>query len=159
MTRNQLFLERGTVGSNPTLSSRFSDRPGEGAGGRVGATYYGEVAERLKAHAWKACEGNPFRGFESHPLRHYSPPGKRLEASVTLDPIGVIYLGGATSLGAIAYQNIAPTASGGAGKIRIRNGSLVGPRATWPCEPRQIRKEAAVAVVLVCCEITQQFCL
>ena len=29
----------------------------------------GEVAERLKAHAWKACVGFPYRGFESLPLR------------------------------------------------------------------------------------------
>ena len=30
---------------------------------------YGEVAERLKAHAWKVCIGNPYPGFESLPLR------------------------------------------------------------------------------------------
>ena len=31
----------------------------------------GEVAEWLKAHAWKACvRGNSYREFESHPLRH-----------------------------------------------------------------------------------------
>jgi hypothetical protein len=32
---------------------------------------YGEMAERLKAHAWKACvRGNSYRGFESLSLRH-----------------------------------------------------------------------------------------
>lgn len=31
---------------------------------------YGEMAERLKAHAWKACvRGNLYRGFESRSLR------------------------------------------------------------------------------------------
>ena len=29
----------------------------------------GEVAERFKAHAWKACVGFPYRGFESLPRR------------------------------------------------------------------------------------------
>ena len=33
----------------------------------------GEVAEWFKAHAWKACVANPYRGFESPPLRHSSP--------------------------------------------------------------------------------------
>ena len=28
------------------------------------------MAEWLKAHAWKACKGKPFHGFESHSLRH-----------------------------------------------------------------------------------------
>ncbi len=27
------------------------------------------MAERLKAHAWKACIGNPYPGFESLSLR------------------------------------------------------------------------------------------
>ena len=32
---------------------------------------YGQVAERLKAHAWKVCIGlTPYRGFESRPVRH-----------------------------------------------------------------------------------------
>ena len=30
----------------------------------------GEVSERSKEHAWKVCIGNPYRGFESLPLRH-----------------------------------------------------------------------------------------
>ncbi len=29
----------------------------------------GEVSEWLKEHAWKACVGSPYRGFESRPLR------------------------------------------------------------------------------------------
>jgi hypothetical protein len=33
----------------------------------------GEVAEWLKAHAWKACVRlKPYRGFESRSLRHRS---------------------------------------------------------------------------------------
>ncbi len=31
----------------------------------------GEVAEWSKARAWKARVANPYRGFESHPLRHF----------------------------------------------------------------------------------------
>ena len=35
---------------------------------------YGQVAERLKAHAWKVCIGlTPYRGFESRPVRHLVP--------------------------------------------------------------------------------------
>ena len=30
------------------------------------------MSEWLKAHAWKACVGEPYRGFESHSLRHVS---------------------------------------------------------------------------------------
>ena len=34
--------------------------------------YNGEVAEWLKAHAWKACKREKlFRGFESLPHRNY----------------------------------------------------------------------------------------
>jgi hypothetical protein len=35
----------------------------------------GEVSERSKEHAWKACIRvyNAYRGFESHPLRHFNP--------------------------------------------------------------------------------------
>ena len=32
----------------------------------------GEVAEWFKAHAWKACVANPYRGFKSLPLRQIS---------------------------------------------------------------------------------------
>ena len=32
----------------------------------------GEMAEWFKAHAWKACVANPYRGFESPSLRHIS---------------------------------------------------------------------------------------
>lgn len=33
----------------------------------------GEVTERLKVHAWKACVRlKPYRGFESRLLRHFS---------------------------------------------------------------------------------------
>ncbi len=39
--------------------------------GLSGGFEYGEVAERLKAHAWKVCIGNPYPGFESLPLRHF----------------------------------------------------------------------------------------
>ena len=35
-----------------------------------GSPPIGEVSERLKEHAWKVCIGNPYRGFESLPLRH-----------------------------------------------------------------------------------------
>ena len=31
--------------------------------------FLGEVSERSKEHAWKVCVGNPYRGFESLPLR------------------------------------------------------------------------------------------
>lgn len=31
---------------------------------------YGELAERFKAPSWKGGVGNPYRGFESHVLRH-----------------------------------------------------------------------------------------
>ena len=31
----------------------------------------GEVSERVKEHAWKVCIGNPYRGFESLPLRQF----------------------------------------------------------------------------------------
>ena len=34
----------------------------------------GEVAEWFKAHAWKACAPNRYRGFESLPLRHVPQP-------------------------------------------------------------------------------------
>ena len=30
------------------------------------------MTERLKVHAWKACVGNPYRGFESLSLRQES---------------------------------------------------------------------------------------
>ena len=33
---------------------------------------FGEMAEWLKAHAWKACVGYPYRGFESPSLRSFS---------------------------------------------------------------------------------------
>ena len=33
---------------------------------------FGEVSEWSKEHAWKVCIGNPYRGFESLPLRHLS---------------------------------------------------------------------------------------
>ena len=36
----------------------------------IGTTLFnGEMAERLKAHAWKVCIGNPYLGFESLSLR------------------------------------------------------------------------------------------
>ena len=35
----------------------------------------------------------------------------------------------------------------------IKFGSFVGPHATWLCETRQVRKEAAVTKYHGCCEI------
>ena len=32
---------------------------------------YGEVPERPKGHAWRACVPKRYRGFESHPLRAF----------------------------------------------------------------------------------------
>ena len=32
------------------------------------------MAEWFKAHAWKACVANPYRGFESLPLRQFFLP-------------------------------------------------------------------------------------
>ena len=42
---------------------------GSTASGKVLSLRGGEVAEWFKAHAWKACVANPYRGFESLPLR------------------------------------------------------------------------------------------
>ncbi len=42
---------------------------GSTASGKVINLRGGEVAEWFKAHAWKACVANPYRGFESLPLR------------------------------------------------------------------------------------------
>ncbi len=43
-------------------------------------THSGEVAERSKALAWKASvRVTPYRGFESHPLRHYTSLFKHLD--------------------------------------------------------------------------------
>ena len=45
---------------------------GSAASGMVSGLRGGEVAEWFKAHAWKACVANPYRGFESLPLRQIS---------------------------------------------------------------------------------------
>jgi hypothetical protein len=47
-----------------------------GVGGTFGLStccgFFGEVSERPKEHAWKACNrSNPVRGFESPPLRQF----------------------------------------------------------------------------------------
>ena len=43
-------------------------------------THSGEVAEWSKALAWKASvRVTPYRGFESHPLRHYTSLFKYLD--------------------------------------------------------------------------------
>ena len=42
------------------------------ASGMVSSLRGGEVAEWFKAHAWKACVANPYRGFKSLPLRQIS---------------------------------------------------------------------------------------
>ena len=44
------------------------------ASGMVLGLRGGEVAEWFKAHAWKACVANPYRGFESPPLRQFLFP-------------------------------------------------------------------------------------
>ena len=39
--------------------------------------FFGEVSERLKEHAWKACDDRKvIREFESLPLRHFSQSEK-----------------------------------------------------------------------------------
>src|SRR5947199_343471 len=37
---------------------------------QISLTHHGEMAEWFKAHAWKACVGKIYRGFESLSLRH-----------------------------------------------------------------------------------------
>src|SRR5438105_10808536 len=37
---------------------------------QIRITHHGEMAEWFKAHAWKACVGKIYRGFESLSLRH-----------------------------------------------------------------------------------------
>ncbi len=72
---------KGTRGSNPFLSAIF----------RVFEAIFdfiltcGEVSERLKEHAWKACIGlKLYRGFESPPLRQLEGEGRGQVAPATL---------------------------------------------------------------------------
>ena len=59
---------------------------GSVASGMVSSLRGGEVAEWFKAHAWKACVANPYRGFESLPLRQFFLPQSQGVAPGRLHP-------------------------------------------------------------------------
>ena len=61
-----------TAAQNDLLKSVKIDCDESAASGMVSGLRGGEVAEWFKAHAWKACVANPYRGFKSLPLRQIS---------------------------------------------------------------------------------------
>ena len=61
-----------TAAQNDLLKSVKIHCDESAASGMVSSLRGGEVAEWFKAHAWKACVANPYRGFNSLPLRQIS---------------------------------------------------------------------------------------
>ena len=88
----------------------------------------GEVPERPKGHAWRACVPTRYRGFESHPLRFFSPAVHWTRAC--------------------RHANI--SLHGGIGVSGWWTVVIARSRARGHREPRQVRKEAAVPIASLC---------
>src|SRR5690348_4597384 len=69
-----ILLWKFPPGSSPAGALEARPQPGRAAGctkggASLGCAPPGRVAEWFKAHAWKACIREPYRGFESRPFR------------------------------------------------------------------------------------------
>lgn len=92
----------------------------------------GEVTEWLKVHAWNACV-RKYREFESHPLRQFFYISPLLFSWLRhiLLPFGL------------------------SSELISRLGVIAGSCATENHELRQVREEAAVVNLSVCCRVAR----
>ena len=96
------------------------------------------MTERLKVHDWKSCRGgNLPRGFESLSLR------QKFEWVVLGGALAVPCRPKSATCGAEFPTAAGPHGWMSPGREALRAGSC----ATGACEPRQVRKEAAVSNV------------